>query len=122
MNDIELIGSGNKFDWNFTDTDIVDVNGDARLVSAIRHTILLQRRELEQEMYATKGNRLHEIIKSEDINSANTIAKETLEESLREIPGIQGVTITTNITKDGTIEINGARIIKNNGEEIEIGL
>ena len=73
MNDIELIGSGNKFDWNFTDTDLVDVNGDARLVSAIRHTILLQRRELEQELYNTKGNRLHEIIKSEDINSANTL-------------------------------------------------
>lgn len=121
MNDIELIGSGNRYDWNFTETDLVGVNGDASLVSAIRHTILLQKNELEAVFYADKGTRLSEIIFDGDKESATEIAKQTIEEECRQITGIQKVEAEVTLS-DNNLSVPHMKITKNNGEEIEIGL
>ena len=123
MNDIQLKkSSNNTYDWELRNGDIVDVGGDARLVSAIRHALLLKSNELEQVAYTGQGNKLTDIIKSNDVNSAEEIVKETFEETLRAITGIQDATVTLIIRDDATINIILAKIIKDNGEEIEIGL
>lgn len=123
MNDIQLKrSSNNKYDWEFRNGDLVDVTGDASLVSAIRHALLLKSNELEQVAYTGQGNKLTDIIKSNDVASAEEIVKETFEETLRAINGIQDATVTLIIRDDATINITLAKIIKDNGEEIEIGL
>lgn len=123
MNDIQLKkSSNNTYDWEFRNGDLVDVVGDARLVSAIRHALLLKSNELEQVAYTGQGNKLTDIIKSNDVNSAEEIVKETFEQTLRAITGIQDATVTLIIRDDATINITLAKIIKDNGEEIEIGL
>lgn len=121
MNDIELTGTGNKYDWTFTETDLVDVNGNASLVSAIRHALLLQHDELEQTIYEDKGTRLEEILRSTDTDSATSIAKQTIEEELREIVGVQKAEVEL-IANDGAVQVTTAKITKTNGEEIKIGL
>lgn len=122
MNDIQLKrSSNNTYDWEFRNGDLVEVIGDASLISAIRHALLLKSNELEQVAYNGQGNKLTDI-KSNDVTSAQEIAEETFEETLRAITGIQDAIVTLKIRDDATINITRAKIIKDNGEEIEIGL
>lgn len=121
MNDIQLTGENNEYDWDFTETDLVDVNGNSALISAVRHSLLLRRNEITQTLYQTKGTRMEEVILSADTESANDIAKQMLEEECRQIEGIQKAVVETT-TENNTIQIKKVHITKNDGEEIEIGL
>ena len=122
MNDIQLTGDGNKFDWTFTETDLVDVKGDASLVSAIRHALLLKNNELAQSLYMGQGNKITDLVKNADVYSAEEIVKETLEENIRKIRGVQDAKVELTINSDSTINVTLAKITKENGEEITIGL
>ena len=122
MNDIQLTGDGNKFDWTFTETDLVDVKGDASLVSAIRHALLLKNNELAQSLYMGQGNKITNLVKNADVYSAEEIVKETLEENIRKIRGVQDAKVELTINSDSTINVTLAKITKENGEEITIGL
>lgn len=123
MNDIQLIPNelGDKLDWNFNEYDVVDVNGNSALVSALKHKIMLRWGELEQELYSDKGSRLYETIKYADTESAENVVREILEATIKETIGIADAKVKV-ASKEHMTYIQEVIIVKNNGEEIEIEL
>ena len=120
MKDIELesVGEG-VYDWKFTNNDISVVNGNQRLLSAVIHSIMLNRNELEQSIYIDKGCMAHEYVKQNATEENLEKVSSTIRASINELHGVTDSSIQV-AQKDNTITISKITIQKTDGTEVVI--
>jgi hypothetical protein len=119
VNDIQLIqqrGDGNKYDWNFIAGDVANVTGIPRLVSAVKHAILLEEGELVQSPYEDKGIPL--VVLQNTSRLGQDFVRQTIEGECREVEGIQDANVT--ITKLGLNTRITVQITDDEGNEVQI--
>ena len=108
-NDIKLKNNGDDtFDWDFSNTDVVNVYGSERRKSNIIHSVMLQPYELDEELYAFKGCELWDYINEPRRGHVITLLTESIRMSVNEIEGIRDSTV---ILDDGTEYRLGVEII-----------
>ena len=119
MNDIELIPNNNGWDWNFTNNSVNNVIGEQRIISAIRHAVLLNEYELEQEIYSEEGCASNKYIKLPLNDSTRTLITENIRIVCKKIVGVQDVNVELG-EEDGIIIITKIICQLTNGKKVEI--
>lgn len=121
IKDIMLTSNGDgTYDWTFNDRDLEICWANRRLISAVKHAVLLHYQELEYEPYTDKGCTVYRYIGSAGTPNTNGLIEESIIAAARSVEGVIDASVELEIGNANTVQIASLTVTNNSGEEVVI--